>query len=67
MIKLDELKEEDVGRHVIYIDSTGEKTFGRIKYWNHKWIFVVYKCDNNWNNYQNYTAASTDPNNLVWE
>ncbi len=27
-------------------------------------VFVVYKCNGNWDNYQNYTAALTDVGSL---
>jgi len=56
-----ELTEADIGRWVEYW-PTGEK--GRIKSWNKHFIFVVYRCSNNWDDYQNYTAASTHPKAL---
>jgi hypothetical protein len=28
-------------------------------------VFVVYHCDNNWDDYQNYTAAKTAIEDLV--
>ena len=64
MINIKELNKEDIKRAVIYTDSVGEKTPGCIKSWNNKWIFVVYNCDDDWDNYQNYTAAATDPYDL---
>ena len=36
------------------------KSFGR----NEGFIFVVYNCNNDWKNYQNYTAASTNVRDL---
>lgn len=65
MIFIKDLTEEDIGRQVIYTDGVGEKNPGRIKSWNDKWIFVVYNCADDWDNYQNYTAAATDPRDLV--
>lgn len=56
-----ELTESDKGRWVEYWPSS-EK--GRIKSWNKSFVFVVYKCGGNWNDYQNYTAASTHPKSL---
>lgn len=53
-----ELRPEDIGRWVTYW-PTGEK--GRIKSWNNSFVFVVYRCDDNWSDYANYTAASTHP------
>ncbi len=67
MIFIKELTEEDIGRNVIYTDGVGEKTHGRIKSWNDKWIFVVYHCADDWDNYQDYTGAATDPNDLEWK
>ena len=66
MIKLEELKSSDIGRKVNYINGIGEKEMGIIKSWNDKYIFVVYRCDNDWKNYKDYTAAATCPSNLEW-
>lgn len=60
-----DLKPEDVGAWVEYRPSYGDPERGRIKSWNDKFIFVVYKCDNQWNRFQDYTAAATDPADLV--
>ena len=67
MIDITKLTDRDVGRWVEYnveynFGSTSEK--GRIKSWNDKYIFVVYKCDDNWNGFQNYTGCSTHPRSL---
>lgn len=51
----------DIGRWVLYRPKN-EK--GRIKSYNDKFIFVVYKCDNNWDDYQNYTGEATKRENL---
>lgn len=64
MINISELKEEDVGRWVIYNGFNREE--GRIKSWNGLYIFVVYKCDNQWDRFQDFTAAATDPEDLDW-
>jgi len=64
MINVNRLEETDVGRWVEYRPSVGPKVEGRIKSWNEKWIFVVYYCDGKWDEYQNYTAAATEPNDL---
>ena len=42
MIILENLKEEDKGRSVIYTDGTGGKEDGHITSWNSKFIFVDY-------------------------
>ena len=64
MIDITKLTEVDVGRWVEYHGSAGELEKGRIKSWNSKIIFVVYKCANQWNDYQNYTAGATSPEDL---
>ena len=61
MIDIKSLKESDKGRWVEYWPN---KEKGRIKSWNKSFIFVVYKCGEDWDNYQNYTAASTHPKDL---
>ena len=63
MIDIDRLEEKDIGRWVIY-DDDFKKEKGKIKSWNDKWVFVVYKCDENWNNFQDYTGCATDSNDL---
>ena len=67
MIFVEELTEDDKGRYVVYIDGTGEECRGRIKSWNDKWIFVVYNCADEWDDYTNYTAAATEPSDLKFE
>ncbi len=64
MIFIEDLTIDDAGRYVIYIDGTGEENKGRIKSWNDIWIFVVYHCAEEWDNYMEYTAAATDPCDL---
>ncbi len=61
MIKLEKLTDKDIGRWVIYSGSGGEVEIGRIKGWNGKYIFVVYKCNNEWSRFQDFTAAATRP------
>lgn len=63
MIDIDKLSEKDVGRWVEYIPNRG---LGRIKSWNDKFIFVVYECAGDWDNYQNYTAVVTGAEDLGW-
>lgn len=54
------LKNSDIGRWVAYTPnyecSKTEK--GRIKGFNDMYVFVVFHCDNNWDDYQNYTGES---------
>lgn len=65
-INIENLTDEDIGRWVRYCPSFGEPEKGRIKSWNQRYIFVVYKCDNQWHRYQDFTAAATSPFDLQW-
>lgn len=67
MINIEDLTKEDTGRYVVYTDGTKEKQCGRIKSWNDTWIFVVYHCADEWDNYQDYTAAATNPDDLQFK
>lgn len=64
-IDINKLTKEDIGKWVRYT-STPKDEAGRIKSWNEKWVFVVYKCDGDWDDYKNYTAAATDPKDLTF-
>ena len=63
MIRINRLKDSDVGRWVIY-DNEYNREKGRIKSWNDKFIFVVYNCADDWDGFKNYTACATDPYDL---
>ena len=67
MIDPKKLTPKDVGKKVIYDCGIRDTQPGRIKSWNEKWVFVVYHCDNDWDNFQNYTAAATDPTDLFFD
>jgi len=64
MIIICNLTEDDVGKEVIRTGGAGEKEYGKIKSWNDRWIFVVYHCAGEWDNFQDYTAAATEPEEL---
>ena len=64
MIKIKNLTDKDVGRWVLYTPGYKEPEKGKIKSWNDKFIFVVYKCADNWDDFENYTAAGTSPEDL---
>ena len=63
VIDITELAEKDVGRWVVY-DSGLKQELGRIKSWNDKYVFVVYKCDNQWDRFQDFTGCATKPEDL---
>ena len=66
MININELKDSDYGRYVMYTPEFGEWFLGRMKSWNNKNIFVVYKCDNHWRDFKNYTGQATSPKDLIF-
>lgn len=71
MIYIKDLKDDDIGKWVLYKAAYGEIEKGKIKSWNDKFIFVVYKCNYEWDKFQDYTGCATDPNDLnfatLWE
>jgi hypothetical protein len=68
MIKINNLTPGSVGKWVVYRRlSKTEREEGRIKGWNDKFIFVVYKCNNEWNRYQEFTAQATEGEDLSWK
>jgi hypothetical protein len=64
MINIKDLKPEDVGRWVRYIPCVGAPEPGRIKSWNDTFVFVVYKCDQQWDRFTDYTGCATSPEDL---
>ena len=66
MIIINGLTESDKGRWVEYTSSHFNTSQGRIKSWNDQWIFVVYKCADNWSQYFNYTGCATRPEDLTF-
>ncbi len=65
MIPINGLTQNDKSRWVEY-NNINTKEKGRIKSWNDKWIFVVYNCADNWDNYMNYTGCATSPEDLTF-
>ncbi|MGD9211722.1 MAG: hypothetical protein PVI90_13130, partial [Desulfobacteraceae bacterium] len=63
MIHIDSLQQSDIGRFVEYIDPY-KRAIGKIKSWNHRFIFVVFHCDDNWNLFTEYTASACRPEDL---
>ena len=68
MIEISKLTKDDIGKWVLftpkYDKSNGE--LGKIKSWNRTFIYVVYNCAYDWNNFKNYTSIPTDPDMLVF-
>ena len=68
MIDIAKLRKEDIGKWVLYVPSHyGGTEKGRLKSWNEKWIFVVYQCDGEWDDFENYTGAATSPEYLTFK
>jgi len=62
-IKTEELKKGMWVKYVPFLGGVSE--IGRVKSWNDKFVFVVYKCDEKWDQYENYTGAATKIEDLV--
>ena len=67
MIKIDDLKQSDIGRWVKRISPSGKIEEGRLKGWGTNFVFVVYLCDDQWGNYRDYTACATAPIELTFK
>lgn len=78
MIYIKNLTEDDIGKWVTYTWDiknhiigllNGNKPVvevGKIKWWNDECIFVVFKCNNEWDNFKNYTGQACDSRNLFY-
>jgi hypothetical protein len=66
MIRIKNLTEADRGRWVEYRPSHGETERGRIKSWNDQFVFVIFRCDGEWNSFKDFIGAATDPNDLTF-
>jgi len=66
MIHIKELEKRDVGHWVTYIGNGPDAwETGRIKSWNDKFIFVVYKCNDEWDRFKEFTGVATNPKDLI--
>ncbi len=63
MIDIAKLTKDDIGRWVVY-DKPHRTEKGRLKSWNDFWVFVVYKCNHQWDKFQDYTGCATKPEDL---
>ena len=64
MIDISKLRKEDIGRWVLYTANHGKIEKGKLKSWNDSFIFVVYKCNHEWNRFQDFTGVATKPQDL---
>lgn len=65
-IDIVKLNQNDIGRWVWYKPQFGPAERGRIKSWNEKNVFVVYKCDGQWRRFQDFTGEATEPSDLTF-
>lgn len=76
-LQLKNLVNDDIGLWVMYTGCRLQahkghypmpavyQEIGRIKSWNSEYVFVVYHCNKDWDNFEVYTAAATNPNDLI--
>lgn len=65
MIHISDLKPEHVGQWVRWRGGHPDhREEGRIKSWNERYVFVVFKCDDNWERFEDYAGQSCDPSNI---
>lgn len=65
MIHLDRLTHADKGAWVEYDPGQGQPVeLGRLKSWSKDVAFVVYRCDEQWDRYHDYTGQMTSPEYL---
>ena len=67
MIEIATLTEADRGRWVTYCTRPEHRERGRIKSWNDRFVYVVYRCGDDWDNFADFTAAPTLPQDLSFE
>jgi len=64
MIDLKKLSDKDIGKWVWYVTPHGDVEIGKLKCWNDKFVFVVYKCAGEWYRFKDYTGNATNPKDL---
>jgi hypothetical protein len=64
MLRIGDLNESDHGKWVEYCSATGQRERGRIKSWGTTFVFVVFHCRDQWDDYERFTAAATLPEDL---
>ena len=61
MIDIKDVTMNDIGRWVRFTYQHGETQDGRLKQFNRKYLFIVFKCDGKWSEYRDYTSESCEP------
>jgi hypothetical protein len=57
-IRIEDLTEDDKGRHVAFVHHHGAREYGTLSSWNDQWIFCRFHSGS--------TAAACDPKQLEW-
>lgn len=60
------LSYRHLGNWVRFDQQHGESRFGRLKTWNEKYVFVVFSCGGDWDNWHNYTGQSCNPDDCAF-
>ena len=66
MMKRSDFRDSDIGRWVAYVPERRPIEQGRIKGLGRDVVFVVYHCNDNWDNFENYTGCATNPSDLAF-
>ena len=64
MMQRDDFTNSDIGQWVVYEPEHGPHEKGRIKSLGSEVIFVVYHCNDNWDNFPSYIGEATLPEDL---
>jgi hypothetical protein len=67
VIPISSLKPSDVGRWVVYSACPGHVECGRIKSWSDRFIYVVFRCGEDWDAFEQYTAAPTRQEDIEFD
>jgi hypothetical protein len=64
VIYLKKLSDAFKGKWVVYSPHS-KREIGRLKSWSEHGVFVVYNCGDDWDDFENYTAALTPAKDLT--
>jgi hypothetical protein len=67
MIDILSLTDADRGRWVVYSGYRGYRERGRLKSWNSTYCWIVFRCGDRWDDFEQYTAAPCLPTTLSFE
>ena len=67
MIDIAKLTQENVGNWVKYKDGSGLTELGKLRSWSNKYIYVVFRCDDQWSKFMDFTGVPTNPQDLTFK